>query len=194
MATSSGVIAVDPGAFGAVVCGSSLDDVHVGIYPRNSLEHLHWKAKHWQPGLAFYYEKRPVTNKVPGGAIKMHQQGFDDGCWVVHSACFHQKCTLAPQSWRRVVFGYFKKVNQYPKSIFGRSQKYPKGSLSWKSAEWRLTKLLTKEKLIDAEKMRKSDNRDFGISASFCIWLAGMKSEGLIEIEKILKNLVGDDG
>lgn len=194
MATSTGVIAVDPGVYGAVIVGSSLDDVKVGTYPRISLEHNAWKKDHWSPGFAFYYEKRPVTSKVPGGAVKMWMQGLDDGIWSVHSSCFHQKVRLAPASWRRIVLGRFRKRSFFPEQIFGRKKKYPKGSSAWKSLEWRLTKLITKDKLIQRETKNKSDNIDFGISAGFCIWLAGMQSEGLLDLEKIFSDLVGDDG
>lgn len=175
---SAAVLAVDPGNFGGICAGSSIDDVRVIPYPRTSLECRDFCRRLSDYGIeligcAFYYENRPKTDQIPGGAKRVYRLGFDDGMWFVISGSFHQKVGLYPASWRRIA---------YP-----TIEEKPVGSMEWKKLEFRYLKFFTGDKLVKEDKFYKSDNSAYGVSAAFSIWLAGAKSEGLIDIEQEIK-------
>jgi hypothetical protein len=178
---SGRVLAVDPGGFGGVVAGSSLADVRVVPYPRTSEDCRDWMhtlraSKIETLDTAFYYELRQATDKLPGGAKRVYALGKDDGIWHVLSAVFSRRQGLYPASWRRIVF----------KPLLGEQK--VSGGLEWKKLEFKLCKLLTGNRLIQTDSFYSSDHAVYGISAAFCIWLAGAQSEGLIKITQEVTN------
>lgn len=172
---AKGALGCDPGKKGALVYGESIDTCRVIPYPQTS-EDMRDFAKNcafkWGVDILttfFVYERRPVTDKVPGGASRLYQMGVDDGIWTVLSASFHQKLSLFPQQWR--------------KSCFPTLKTKPKGGQAWKALELKYCKFFTGDRLIKTDKEFKSDHNIYGISAAFCIFLVGLQMAGVIRIE-----------
>jgi hypothetical protein len=194
---AKGAMGVDPSQkYGGIVAGESIDTCQVIPYPRTS-EDMRDFAKNcafkWGVDILttfFVYERRPVTDKVPGGASRLYQMGVDDGIWTVLSASFHQKLSLFPQTWR--------------KSCFPTLKTKPKGGQAWKQLELKYCKFFTGDRLIKPVEKAKTDKRVkgvgehssdhsiYGISAAFCIFLVGLQMAGVIRIENEVKKRKGE--
>ena len=60
--------------------------------------------------------------------------------------------------------------------------------MEWKLLELKYCRFFTGERLVPAN-TPKSDNKIYGISAAFCLWLAGAQSEGLLDIRSEIEKI-----
>jgi len=172
----SRVVGIDVGKKGGIVYGDNINEAFTIPYPETGQEFFDLGKKIWQPGAKVFIEKTIGTVYRTGGAkcptcfAPKHIKQMDVSARVLnfHNGCFKvalnpfKVTSLAPASWRRLVFGYHllrpQDVSHKQRELEFAREKFP--NLPW--GRW-------------STGCPKGDNKILGQSAAACIYWLGHK-------------------